>query len=211
METKKEINKKRSYIFILTFLFLVFGAFLDVFSTHLISENFSEELVLAPDLFFKFFEFNDLSKINEIFRVISIVLLFYFVFKYKDKSELPYLFLLFGAFQFVRAFSILLTPLMPPYFPYHFEFGLFSKFLPNVGLFPSGHTSYAFMGFLISWNKKFYRYSFLILFLIIALTMLISRGHYSIDILGTVFICYAIFVFMERNIKEKLKRLWGEK
>lgn len=59
--------------------------------------------------------------------------------------------------------------------------------------FFSGHTGLPFLMALIFWQEKFWRYLFLSVSFIFAVSVLILHIHYSIDVFAAPFITYSIF------------------
>lgn len=114
----------------------------------------------------------------------------------KKTQETPYAFVLYGITHFLRAIFILITPLGNP--------GLDNNPLITgptflAGYYFSGHTADAFLGFLITKGK--YKIALLILLFSIIFCLLITRGHYSIDIFSGILFSYAVFCFGEKYLK----------
>jgi membrane-associated phospholipid phosphatase len=107
-------------------------------------------------------------------------------------AEVPFFLTCIGIFYMVRAIILPLTPLENP-FPSSDSFGLFGNTIANGGTFPSGHTGLAFMlFFLIKPEDKVFRNTIFALCLIMAFFMIISRGHYTIDIIGGFLVAYFV-------------------
>jgi len=180
----------------------IFAAYLNHISSNFIVKKFS--MVKSDDLLFYFLKFKDLSKLNEIIMILSIITIIIYIMHYNLYKNISYYIFILATFQLFRAGIIIFTPLANP-FPAP-KFGLFHKFLSNTGMFPSGHTSVPFLGYLFSFDKKQKRYKilFITFFILSTVTMLISRGHYSIDIIGTIFISYSIVCFSNKYLKKYL-------
>lgn len=76
---------------------------------------------------------------------------------------------------------------------------------PTTHSFPSGHASISGIGFMLSYlyfNKKMIKYSFMILFLLIAISRLILKVHFFTD----VFIGFSIAVFIVLLIENLVKK-----
>jgi membrane-associated phospholipid phosphatase len=142
----------------------------------------------------------DLSLVYDIFcLVIFLVVAVYIVHK-KDYNRLPFILLLCGIFFIIRGVFIVLTPFgNPPEFlgsdPF---FNGFAKF--ELGVYPSGHVGNSFLLLLLV-NNKTYRYILAFCLLIIILSLFLSHGHYSIDMLSGFFFAYAIKAFADKYLK----------
>lgn len=71
------------------------------------------------------------------------------------------------------------------------------------GFFFSGHTGLAFLGALIVWQEKLWRYVFLAISIIFAATVLLAHVHYSIDVFAAPFMTYAIFKLAQQEFFRK--------
>jgi membrane-associated phospholipid phosphatase len=129
-----------------------------------------------------------------IFTVVGI----YLVHK-KVIGRLPYILLLCGIFYMVRGVFIVLTPFgNPPEFNGSYPlFNGFSKF--DIGVYPSGHVGNSFLLLLLV-NNKVYRYILSFCLAIIIISLFLSHGHYSIDILSGFFFAYAIKSFGDKYL-----------
>ncbi len=110
-----------------------------------------------------------------------------------EPKKIPLGLLAFSLFLSIRALCISLTHIAIP--PDHIPplvAGLGEYFFQN-DLFFSGHTGAPFLGALLLWDKKPWRYFFFISSIIMAITVLVMRLHYSIDIVGAYFITYGIY------------------
>lgn len=61
------------------------------------------------------------------------------------------------------------------------------------GFFFSGHTGLTFLAALIFWQDKFWRYFFMAVSIVFAISVLLAHVHYSIDVFAAPFMTYAIF------------------
>lgn len=71
------------------------------------------------------------------------------------------------------------------------------------GFFFSGHTGMPFLGALIFWNEKFWRYFFIAVSILFGTAALFAHVHYSIDVFAAPFMTYAIFKFAELELFKK--------
>lgn len=117
-------------------------------------------------------------------------------------------YLLFGLkaialFVVLRAFFINLTPL--GIYPRQVDFyaggagsRLYNLFTFRGNFFFSGHTGFPFLLSLIFWDKKFWRYLFLLAAVFLAASVLLAHVHYSIDVFAAPFITYGIFIITSK-------------
>ncbi|HAM08758.1 MAG: hypothetical protein A2X05_00595 [Bacteroidetes bacterium GWE2_41_25] len=136
----------------------------------------------------------DLSLVYDIVCLIPIFLMFVYIAHKKEYNRIPFILLMIGIFYIVRGVFIVLTPFgNPPMFGGSDPlFNGFSKY--ELGVYPSGHTGNVFMLFLLV--KDFlYKKIILICLTIVIITLLLSHGHYSIDIFSGIFFSYAIKVY----------------
>ena len=109
-------------------------------------------------------------------------------------EKIPFVVYSISAILFARSFLILLTPVGNSFG--NIEYGDFFSFgkLPS-GMFPSGHTAFAFLGFLLvrhQPNIRYKRISFFLMLVEIA-SLISSHGHYSIDIVGGLMLAYITY------------------
>lgn len=195
-----ENQSRRIIILTIVSLFLVIGVGLNFLASGFIQQRL-DRLVKPNDIFFENVRYNDLSRVNEMLVGITFLIFGWYVYRKKDYENLaPYIFII-GAFQWIRAGMMVLTPLAPPM---DCAFGLLGEILPQYGMIPSGHTSIPWL-FLLFSKGFLYKTIFFIFLIVIATTMLISRGHYSIDIATTLFVGYAIYAFTEKYMWRCLK------
>ena len=143
-----------------------------------------------------------LPKLSWIYDSAALFALFVFMFFVLSKNQIkkvPYYLLLVGLFNMLRAIFIILTPYGAPS-GFYGTSGLFHGFsLYELGFYPSGHAGGLFLYALLSFGL--YRWIILSLDVIAILTLMLSRGHYSIDILSGLIFAYAIYCFGERHLK----------
>lgn len=112
----------------------------------------------------------------------------------RQPQQIPFVIYSISTILFVRSILILLTPAGNSFGNVDYsDFFSFGK-LPS-GMFPSGHTSFAFLGYLLTKNFTnviHRRISFTLM--IVEITALISsHGHYSIDIVGGLMMAYITY------------------
>ncbi len=150
---------------------------------------------VVKDLIWEHLPYLPILWVSEVLMLLSALYLLIWSFK-KNKYYLPYAILIISIFHLFRAFLIVLTPLG---FPYEYNGILYNsnKSVLMYGAFPSGHLSIPLLAYLIT--KK--NLALLLTFLV-GITLLISRGHYSIDLVGTILLIYPIYKFSENYLKK---------
>jgi hypothetical protein len=129
---------------------------------------------------------------------------FLFFSAYKKFHLFPYYLSQLSLILIIRSFFITLTHLKIP------EGGVMPSF-PSVlnllvtqnDLFFSGHVAVPFLGFLLFSNKKV-KMLFLTLTIIMAISVLGLKLHYSIDVFAALFITYSSFKIGEKIFKSRL-------
>jgi membrane-associated phospholipid phosphatase len=136
----------------------------------------------------------DLSLFYDSFGLLSIILLTVYVIHEKAYNQIPFILLVCGFFLIVRGVFIVLTPFgNPPMFNGSDTiFNGFSKY--ELGVYPSGHVG-NIVTFLLLVKNKTYKWLLFICLVIVIISLFLSHGHYSIDILSGLFFSYAIWSF----------------
>ena len=136
----------------------------------------------------------DLSLVYDIVCLIPILLIVVYLIHKKEFNRFPFVLLMVGFFYIVRGIFVVLTPLgNPPMFEGSNPlFNGFAKY--ELGVYPSGHTGNVFMLFLLV-NDSLYKKLILCCLSIVIVALLLSHGHYSIDIFSGIFFAYAIKSF----------------
>lgn len=174
----KKINKK-ALIFSLGILLI--GAVLNFIMSDILFELYPER-PFVPDLFFSLLpKIEWFQYISDPLMIISSTVFILMVW-FMDRKRLPKYIFAFGLIHIFRAVMIILTP-MGRIVSYNSAYGIFG--VVQHGLFPSGHmaSSGLFM-FMTNEKKKGLRMFFFIFLLMQIVVLLLSRGHYSIDIVG---------------------------
>lgn len=163
------------------------------------------ERVISSDIVFQFVPYVQWSEFFPDLILITMLILFFYVQKADIKKYLPYYIVTFAVMYFVRAIFNILTPLQRPIIDTSAHILVREQIVQN-GMFPSGHTSFAFLLFLFVDQKKHPKAKLAlgILFMLFTISMAVSRGHYSIDIAGGMMLSYIIFINMKR-FKKQLK------
>ncbi len=183
----------------LTFsLLLLAGAIFTSLWSHNYLRNFSEYRPLIPDIIH-----NQLPSIPDFGYVADLIVIFDliilgFLFS-QNKEKIPYYLSLIASIYFVRAILITLNPVGDSFINSGY-YGLFPGSDLSQGMFPSGHTAIAFLVFLLTEKKSNFKLSTLILLILEIFALLISKGHYSIDIVGGILLTYTLYrVFEDRK------------
>jgi len=111
----------------------------------------------------------------------------------------------FFAFVFiVRAAFITFTHLGPPVgflipsFASEFTVWPFNDLMHSNDLFFSGHVAYPFMGALMLRHSKVMFYLLLVCSILMGVTVLLMRIHYTIDVAAAFFIVYGIYAAVKK-------------
>ena len=160
----------------------------------------------VPDIIHHYIAFNPwYSHIAEILLAITSILFIISAYHQRTDKPIPFALSVLAAFAILRALILPLTPLTNP-FPYPGAFSPFSHFNAG-GAFPSGHAGFAILFFLlIPWKEKKLKYTALFTALLTGFFMIISRGHYTIDVVGGILLGYAAYRMMDYFWKRKVKR-----
>jgi len=190
-----EIKMNEKNKLILVIIFLGIACLLNFFSSNYIAYVY-ETGIDYDDFILKTIDGNYdwMMKFAEMVIFISVISFIYIIIK-NPKNATKWLFMI-AIFQLIRAILIPLT-LLDPLSPAGF-FRNFTAF--SNGLFPSGHTSLPFFFFLFTYKKYKLWIFYLITTIIVILSLLMAKQHYTIDIIATLFICYSIKCFTEKNI-----------
>jgi membrane-associated phospholipid phosphatase len=141
---------------------------------------------IVPDLLFTLLpDVPVLTLATDFIMNSAIVLLFWYMFG-RDRLHLPYYFFTAGVLYAFRGLLMILTPLGRPTGNLDsFGAGVVAN-LKQHGMFPSGHTMLSAAIFLLIDGKRHpgFKRATGLLCLAEMITLILSRGHYSIDIVG---------------------------
>jgi hypothetical protein len=186
--------ERRFWLLLAISINLVIIAILVSFLAALFFTTHFPDAPVIRDLIWESLPFLPITWVSEIVIVISIAYMFIWSLK-KDKYLLPYIISLLALFNIIRAFLYILTPMSFP--------NNYSGFTPDylkilmTGAFPSGHFVYPVLAYFLTRNR------FMILLIILsAISLLMSNGHYSIDIIGTLVIGFGLYKFSEKYLKK---------
>ena len=89
------------------------------------------------------------------------------------------------------------------------DVGFFDRIYTGLGLeagfFFSGHTGLPLLMALILWNKKFWRYAYIILSVVFGIAVLFAHIHYTMDVLAAPYMTYGIFKMSQYFFPEDYK------
>jgi membrane-associated phospholipid phosphatase len=156
-------------------------------------------LPMLSDLILDNIPYMNIGFCYDIGSLLSVFVAVVYIVAKKEVRRFPYFLILIGIFYVVRGIFIVLTPFgNPPLFNgTGAPFNGFSKF--ELGVYPSGHVGNAVMFFLLA-RDKFFKWLLLAVVIFIIITLLLARGHYSVDIFSGWFFAYAITSFGERHL-----------
>jgi len=198
---KELLNLLKNKFFYVGAITLILGIQLNFYSQNYLLNYIKNgsTLPVLSDLILDNIPLWDIDYIYDIFSIISLIVLIFYIIHKADYKKAPYFLLLCGIFHIVRGVFIVLTPFGNPA-GFDGTEGLFNGFSDiELGVYPSGHIGISFLYFLFVKNKT-YKIILLICVIIIALALFLSRGHYTIDILSGVFFAYAIKSFGDKHL-----------
>lgn len=172
-------------------LALILGIGSNLLSTQLI-KAYVPVRPIPPDFFFSHTPYIGWTQyLTDAANVFSVILLAYYTLP-RRVHLLPGILWSFAVAEIMRALLILATPLGSPLGP-NMQYGI-TNFLPieQYGEFPSGHTMLVVLCYLlVHKNDAPTIKTFLgISIFVEIISLILSRGHYTIDIAGGFFIAY---------------------
>lgn len=176
------------------------GASLFSFALSELIQRLYPDRPIVPDLLFTLLpNVPFLAYVTDPIMVAAIALLFWYIFRC-DRRFLPYHLLTAAVAYALRALLMILTPLGRPtgnLDSYGVSVAINMK---QHGMFPSGHTMLAAAIFLLIDGKRHpgFKWATGLLCLAEMVTLLLSRGHYSIDIAGGVMLSLIVVGWLAR-------------
>ncbi len=164
--------------------------------------NYMQEgksLPMLSDLILDNLPYMNVSLIYDIFCIFPVAFLVIYIVHRHDYDRIPFFILMVGIFYLLRGLFIILTPFgNPPMFDGTDSiFKGFSKY--ELGVYPSGHAGNVFMMYLLV-KDSIYKKLILFCLVVVIMSLFLSRGHYSIDILSGVLFSYAIKSFGDKHL-----------
>jgi len=161
---------------------------------------------IVPDLLFDLLpNIPFLAYITDPIMAAAIVLIVYYACN-QGRRHMGFYFFTVGILYMLRAPLMILTPLGRPTGNLD-SFGIFEIFgLKQHGMFPSGHVALAALFYFLIDGKRHSGFKWAMAMLGVAeiVTLILSRGHYSIDIIGGVMQAFIVITVMSRY-KERFK------
>ncbi|MBN2052309.1 hypothetical protein JW756_02295 [Candidatus Woesearchaeota archaeon] len=181
---------KRKYALLLSLFLLIFANIISFYASKYVDSISS---VAAPDLILDILPVLNLDLVFVWGFVIVVLTIFAYTIFFKPK-EIRKVIFQFSLLILLRSFFITLTHLKQPVgarlisgFPVFYHFLSFRN-----DLFFSGHTAVPFLAFLLFRKEKIGVF-FLIMSIILAITVLFTHIHYSIDVFAAFFITYGSY------------------
>lgn len=139
--------------------------------------------------------------LTDIFVILTAVITLYYFIKYQIKY-LPYAIMAFAIFYLLRSGLVLLNP-FSGFYGHEATYGIST--IKQYGCFPSGHTGLTVVAYMLTDKSKSKAINIILYLLVIGevLSLLLSRGHYGIDIVGGLLLAYFVVTWFGKY-KEKL-------
>lgn len=185
--------------FLMGLVALVLGILFNQISSTYLENKYGATLPVLDDLFLDNLPFLNIAWLYDLLVILALLIFLIYAYR-KERKKIPYFLIVFATFQLIRGIFIILTPVGSPN-------GIAPGLLPGVvfsqGFYPSGHVGSTFLGYLLA--QGVYKKTLLVLSIFIMITLLLARGHYSLDIFSAIFFAYAIYSFGEKYFKKKFK------
>ncbi|MCC7304399.1 phosphatase PAP2 family protein [bacterium] len=179
----------------------VIGGTQTLFFDKVIKAHFPERLILRDLLFEITPHIPSFSYLADGIIACSFVLTLLFFTK-RNVERIAQFAFAFGVMTFFRSLLNLLTPIGDP--SGDTEIYGFLERQPLVGMFPSGHIAALNIQYWLvrEWKLgKRWEYFFVFLIILETFSLLVTRGHYSIDIAGGIALGYIAVKFTKQFLK----------
>lgn len=142
----------------------------------------------------------NLFLVGEILFAVYLACFGFVVFAYR-RCDIPKLLIMLGLFYGVRGLFLFTMPIGAPVDapPVADRFALYPY--PSHAYFPGGHIGLLFLCSFFVPQRKLRRF-FLVAAILFGIGSLLTRAHYTGDLLGGVLLAYAVTVWGERHLKE---------
>ncbi len=188
MENETNIfNKKK---FPLCVILLLVSAFLNFLGSSIIQKYFPNRLP-PSDLLFTITPYIAWTQyLTDLANIFSFFLMIYYIIKYAEKNQ-NFIVLNYAFAYGLRAFLIILTPFGGA-LGNNMYYGLTN--IQQFGAFPSGHTIMVVLTYMLIDNNisPLLKKMALASVVVEVISLIFSRGHYSIDIVGAFLVCYFV-------------------
>jgi len=187
--------------FLIGLFVLLFSGVLSYLAGVFLKENYSDAVRPQDLLLDNIPEQKVFVDIYEVLIPVQIVLLIYSIYKNKFASSGDVMFR-FGIMYILRAISMVVTPLAQIQDPLvNGSNPVLAPIFYN-GMFFSGHTGLTFLiYFLDKGDNKILKKTKLVIAILVAISLVLSHSHYSIDIIGGFLVAYFV-----ANVKINKKR-----
>ena len=159
-----------------------------------------------PDLLFDLLPYVEWTQyLTDIALLVALALLVYHALTGR-RQDIPMMVALFGIMELLRAFITVLTPLAGPLGNGAY-YGLIH--MTQNGEFPSGHAASVMLCYLLVDGKQSPRIkaAMVVLLVVECMSLLLSHGHYSIDIIGGLWLSYFVYHALRKPVERLLGRL----
>jgi membrane-associated phospholipid phosphatase len=184
--------------FILALMLLIISYLGTFLSSLYLMNNFGDKLPILNDLFLDVLPYIRIAILYDLLILLSYLFLIISSIK-NDIKLIPYFIFMIAFSHIIRSIFIILTPFGNPNGA---DIGIFNSLSHLFGVYPSGHTINAFLAY--KFSRDYYKKINLVLMILLILTLLLGRGHYSLDIFSGLIFGYAIYHFGEHNIKKSM-------
>lgn len=187
----------KSYHFWLGLLVIVLATIINFISSDFIQKLFPDRQPIIDSLFKITPYIGWTQYLTDIAVLVAPATILYFIFK-KDLRHLPFYLFAFGTAYFLRGIMIILNPIGG-------AFGNMERYgitpIMQHGMFPSGHTILVFCALFLSSQiaSRLGRRLLIFLALVEVISLILSRGHYSIDIIGGILVSYLVVNEMKKR------------
>jgi membrane-associated phospholipid phosphatase len=177
------------------------GASLFSFALSGLIQRLYPDRPIVPDLLFTLLpDLPVLAYVTDPIMIATIVLLFWYIFRH-DRRYLAWHLCTVAVAYAVRAVLMILTPLGRPTGNLD-SYGVSTVInLKQHGMFPSGHTMLAAAIFLMvdGRRNRGFKWATGLLCLAEMITLILSRGHYSIDVAGGAMLSCIVVAWLARS------------
>jgi len=128
--------------------------------------------------------------------------IFFIITKFYYKPvDLPYMIFMFAAGMVLNAIMFSVTIFGAPDVLYNAPVA----WACTKDLFPSWHVGTPIVGFLLA-DRRWVKAIMLAVTVIMCITVLLMRVHYTIDVIGAIFVFYGMVMLGEKYMKKRLRR-----
>lgn len=193
-----KVITSRQFVFALVFLVI---AFVLNFASSTVIYIYFPDRPFIPDLLFNSLPYVGWTQyLTDIANVFSLAILVYYYFHRERIGQLPFVLMVFAFGEFLRGLIIPLNPFGSSLGPgADVHYGLTK--IHQYGEFPSGHMMIVVICYLLVANNGSSRALKVLLAVSVAVeaaSLLLSRGHYSTDIIGGFLVAYFAYHFFKQ-------------